>query len=386
MYCQSCGAQNAGEAKFCNQCGTSIAAPGEKGGPIQTQRGAGAASGGQAQPAAGGPQNSPAATAVGMGIPQSGAAPVSPPPGGGAYSPYGGQSMLSVSLSSIGVQPSRKIWTIIAVSAVALMALGALGMYLFTGGEPEVAVDQGHAEPDDPFVIGSPLPPGAETPEVDFVTGSGGSGSEATMGSTGGSGSSSTMQTTRTTSMRAGGSGSSMSSGGSGGSGSSGSGSSGSGSSGSGSSGSGSSGSGSSGSGSTGSGSSGSGSEMSSGSAGGASQMTGGSTGVGDLEAPEERDLEMDLYGSRVRFVVRRYYAARAQTCFDRATRNNPTISGTVVVAMQIGADGAVTRARVARNTTGNDALGNCLQAQVGTWRLPPPPGGALEMQMPFSR
>ncbi len=103
-------------------------------------------------------------------------------------------------------------------------------------------------------------------------------------------------------------------------------------------------------------------------------------------DAPEERDLELDLYSSRVRYVIRRYYANRAQACFDRATRNAPTVSGTVVVSMTIGADGSISRARTTRNTTGDENLGQCLQAQVSTWRLPPPPGGSLDMQMPFSR
>ena len=113
---------------------------------------------------------------------------------------------------------------------------------------------------------------------------------------------------------------------------------------------------------------------------------TGGGATMAPTDAPEERDLELDLYGSRVRYVIRRYYASRAQACFDRATRNAPTVSGTVVVSMTIGADGSVQRARTTRNTTGDASLGQCLQAQVSTWRLPPPPGGSLDMQMPFSR
>jgi TonB family protein len=95
----------------------------------------------------------------------------------------------------------------------------------------------------------------------------------------------------------------------------------------------------------------------------------------------------MDLYAARVRFVIRRYYAARAQSCFDHATRNNPTLDGQVVVALTVGRDGNVTRSSVARNTTGDDALGRCLATQVRQWRFPVPPGGeSLDMTMPFSR
>lgn len=94
----------------------------------------------------------------------------------------------------------------------------------------------------------------------------------------------------------------------------------------------------------------------------------------------------MDLYGSRVRSVVRRYYAARAQTCFDRATRNKPTLHGVVVVRMNIKKDGQVGTASVVRNSTGDKTLGQCLTGQVRTWKVPPPPGGALAMEMPFSR
>ena len=103
-------------------------------------------------------------------------------------------------------------------------------------------------------------------------------------------------------------------------------------------------------------------------------------------DAPEERDIEMDMYGARVRFVVRRYYASRAQGCFEHATLNNPSVSGTVIVNMTVAASGQVSHTSVSRNTTGDATLGACLAGQVGQWRLPPPPGGELQMQMPFSR
>jgi outer membrane biosynthesis protein TonB len=57
-----------------------------------------------------------------------------------------------------------------------------------------------------------------------------------------------------------------------------------------------------------------------------------------------------------------------------------------VVVVFTISATGAIEDARATRNTTGDDALGACLVNQVRVWELPAPPGGALELAMPFSR
>jgi TonB family protein len=96
----------------------------------------------------------------------------------------------------------------------------------------------------------------------------------------------------------------------------------------------------------------------------------------------------MELYGSRVRGVIRQYYIQRAATCFEHESRNNQAVRGTVLVGFQIQADGTVSRSRVERNTTGIDTLGTCLARQVGSWRLPPPPEGEapMAMQMPFSR
>ncbi len=101
----------------------------------------------------------------------------------------------------------------------------------------------------------------------------------------------------------------------------------------------------------------------------------------------EERDVELEMYAGRVRFLVQRYYSARAQTCFDHATINNPGLHGAVVIDMTIGSSGEVSAASVARNSTGDAELGGCLARQVGSWRVSPPPSGEpLQMQMPFSR
>jgi hypothetical protein len=409
MYCQACGAENTEDARFCNMCGSRFAQAGEAGGPLDA--GTEEPTGAEAPAPAGGPRNDPNATVLGVGKAEvaAAAAPKGAPAGGGApagagapapgaglsgaqQSPFGGDSMLGVTLGGIGVQSAKKAWVTVLAVAAFLVAAGALATWLAMRGSDEGG---GHAEADDPFVLGMPLTEETErvpeessegdpTPEdIDFVTGMGGSTTSA--GSMGGTGSSSTTRRTtrRTGSSSTGSTGSSTT---------------------------GSTMTGSTGGSNTGSTMTGSSGGSTGGSTGGSMDgtmesgmdSTGGSTdttmesggtggGTGSLPddtetAPEERDLEMELYGSRVRYVVRRYYAGRAQNCFDRATRNDPSVSGTVVIAMTIGAEGEVSRARVQRNTTGNEALGNCLSSQVGTWRLPPPPGGSLDMTMPFSR
>jgi TonB family protein len=112
----------------------------------------------------------------------------------------------------------------------------------------------------------------------------------------------------------------------------------------------------------------------------------GGTMPPGFEDEGEERDIEMDMYAGQVRRVISQYYAARAQSCFDRATRNNNQLRGTVVVRFTVGPSGNVTRANPLRNTTGDDDLGACLAAQVASWRLPAPPyDQPVELEMPFS-
>lgn len=103
-------------------------------------------------------------------------------------------------------------------------------------------------------------------------------------------------------------------------------------------------------------------------------------------DAPQERDLALEMYSSRVRYAVSRYYTARAQSCFDNITKNQPDLRGTVQVAFKIADSGQVSGARITKNTTQHSGLGTCLVSQVNTWRLPPPPEPDIELQMPFSR
>ncbi len=408
MFCQSCGAENTAGAKFCNQCGSKIAQAGEPGGVVDTVRGGGAGRVREVtQPTSQGEMQRPAAGSES-------ASSV------GGYNPgaLDDPNAMSVSLAAIGVRSSKKTWGTIIVVAGLLVGLGAAAaMFL----QEEPAEDAGHASAEDPMVIGTPLPveeaalPEAPLPEEVEPSGMASSmGRRTPMRSTMRASMASTMSSAMGAATMAGsgsngsGSGSSQGSGSNGleGSGSSGSeGGSSSGSNGSGSGDSGESGSsGSEGSGSDGSGSSGAegGGSDGSGSQGTGSEGSGSTMGSSmegssmagsmlpsnvDEELPPERDLRTSFYTSNVRTVIRRYYVPRVRSCFDRATRNTPSLSGTVVVNMTVGGDGNVSRATVGRNTTGNELLGRCLAGQVSTWRLPPPPDGEpIQMQMPFSR
>ena len=291
----------------------------------------------------------------------------------------GGTSMLSVSLDAIGVRSTGKTWGRILLISGALMALGAFGMWIAMHNEQDSTEETGAAEPDDPFMIGAPVPSGADTPDVDFVTGkTSGNTSTAPKDNSGQTAAATTKGSSRRTGSTRRSSGGVT--GGSSGGGSTRSTSMGS--------------SGSSSNGSTGSGSTGSSSmdTTGSGSTGtipdpdpGTDELPPPSTG-GSTDDPPERDIAMDLYSAKVRSVVRRYYAPRAQSCFSRATKNNPALHGTVVINMTVGATGQVTKTSVQRNSTGDSNLATCLKGQVKSWKLPPPPAGSLEMQLPFSR
>ena len=102
----------------------------------------------------------------------------------------------------------------------------------------------------------------------------------------------------------------------------------------------------------------------------------------------DEADLVMEHYAVTVRRYIRNYYATRAQSCFDHASRETgETVRGAVVVAFTIPANGQVQNARVTRNTTERESLGACLQRNVASWQLPAPPRGEeIDMEMPFSR
>jgi hypothetical protein len=373
MFCPSCGANNPDDARFCNMCGTSLAAPSAN----TTMRGAG-------------PHAPPPATDAAASS-SAGRAPERGPTG---YVPQGDESgFSSMSLSAIGVQSTGRVWATIAGGAAVLLALGALGGWLVSrGSEPgaEVPPDTVAA----PMEIGLPTaveehaPTGAAVPDevAPPAPGPGGAGDRAGR-------SRADAQERSAASTRPSGTGGGASQGARG---------------------------------TTGGartpgrtepggdgfpppGTAGSSEAAYAGRESAEAAPTpaepageghapadptppGGTTGepgVGDPAAGagvEERDLMLDLYATRVRRYIRTYYAGRAQSCFDRAARVNDGLRGTVLVTFTIKEAGGTEGVHVTRNTTGDDVLGTCLVNQVREWDLPGPPGGALELAMPFSR
>ncbi|MEM7449581.1 MAG: AgmX/PglI C-terminal domain-containing protein [Myxococcota bacterium] len=350
MFCQACGAKVTEDALFCSMCGVRIAAPGTPGGRLDGGGPAGSDVAG-GQPDDPGPLSQIAQEVshergAREGIDaQIGSAPKAEQMrASAAFEP----SMLGVSLAGIGVQSSARAWTTVVLIGVSLFALGAAAAWLAMGSSEEAV---GRADPEDPFVLGAPVPAveervaaALEVPEAPAEANPELRSSAATTkqsrkraGPTKRksavisrsrkrrSTASKAAQTPRTQPEAA--------------------------------------------------------EEPAE-----AAEEPVETVDAQSAAPDEERELEMELYSARVRYSIRRYYTARAQRCFDQATQSRPTLSGTVVVDFTIGADGYVTRSAVGRNTTGDDALGACLANQVRGFRLPSPPSGSVSMHMPFSR
>lgn len=99
-----------------------------------------------------------------------------------------------------------------------------------------------------------------------------------------------------------------------------------------------------------------------------------------------EESLATELYASRVRYVIQRYYAPRMATCFADASSSAGTEDADrVVVGLAIGSEGQV--ARVWSRGAHSDGSRGCILSHAGGWRLPPPPTtGSVEMEVPLAR
>jgi len=73
------------------------------------------------------------------------------------------------------------------------------------------------------------------------------------------------------------------------------------------------------------------------------------------------------------------------QACYERELRRNPALAGKVTVEFTIQPRGNVTDAKVAANTTGDDAVARCVMETVERFRFNPgPSGGSVSYSYPF--
>jgi TonB family protein len=73
------------------------------------------------------------------------------------------------------------------------------------------------------------------------------------------------------------------------------------------------------------------------------------------------------------------------QSCYELELRRNPTLAGKVTVQFSIQTQGNVTDVKVTNNSTGDDAVANCVANTIGRFRFNPgPQGGSVTYSYPF--
>lgn len=70
--------------------------------------------------------------------------------------------------------------------------------------------------------------------------------------------------------------------------------------------------------------------------------------------------------------------AHRIRACYERSLKRDPSIAGTVSLALKVGGGGRVSQARVESSTLDDDAVGACLEHEASRWRLAAPEGSTV--------
>lgn len=332
-FCPSCGAQNTDDARFCNKCGAAIAAVSAATPPTR---------------------------------------PVAP-------APVPAPNTTTITLAGIGIQSPGRTYAILGVGALVFLGLGGVIAYvgMHSGGTATAAATQTSGDGSDGS--GDALPDGVDVPEDDFVMTSGAhvvkrgpsapgggttsTGTETTGGGTTppSSGTAAHATTgTGTTAHTTTGTGTTAHT-------------------------------------TTGTHTGTTGTDPtppSTGTSPSTGTPPGSSVDWGTMEGTvadpaDEPDYQMQMYSTQVRRFMRQYLLPQAQSCFEHAsaTSRDP-IHGTVAIGFDIDARGHAQGASVDRNTTGLDNLARCLQNNVNSWQLPPPPADTapIAMQIPFTR
>ena len=75
---------------------------------------------------------------------------------------------------------------------------------------------------------------------------------------------------------------------------------------------------------------------------------------------------------------VMRAHQGEIRYCYERELVKNPSLAGTVVVKLVIGASGTVASATVASSTLASPPVEDCIARAVTSFTFPPPRGGGI--------
>ncbi|MDP3278275.1 MAG: AgmX/PglI C-terminal domain-containing protein [Deltaproteobacteria bacterium] len=103
------------------------------------------------------------------------------------------------------------------------------------------------------------------------------------------------------------------------------------------------------------------------------------SLGSGDAEGGEGT-----LDASRVAGILRSNIGG-IRSCYERALRNNPTLSGRLEIRFTIGTSGRVTGTPSTSGLSAAPEVGSCIASRVRSLVFPAPNGGAVDFNFPFS-
>ena len=85
---------------------------------------------------------------------------------------------------------------------------------------------------------------------------------------------------------------------------------------------------------------------------------------------------------------VRRYaqqHSGSLRRCYERRLKQNNTLSGRLEIGLTVGSGGQVQGARITSDSVRDPEVAACVRQAVGSWRLPAPQGGCVNVAYPIS-
>ncbi|WP_146658188.1 VIT domain-containing protein [Enhygromyxa salina] len=115
----------------------------------------------------------------------------------------------------------------------------------------------------------------------------------------------------------------------------------------------------------------------------------GASFGGRGVRVPQVRQAKAQISGSLDRDIIRRIVRAHineVRSCYNAGLVADPNLMGRVAIEFTIAANGKVGAATVNTNTTGNEAVGQCIAKAAKKWQFPKwTGGGEVRVAYPFN-